>query len=702
MALIGKIRKNMWLVIVLVAIALAGFIVQDMTNGNSGGMFSNNTTLGKVDGQKIDVFDFQKTESALYSNGGGDPYAIKNSVWNYYVEDALISKIADASGIGVGPEELSELEFGNNLSPIIRSAYSDQSGQVNREQLNEIKKAVDEGTVSNPEFAARFNELRKQVVKQAKQTKLDNMVAKAMYTPTWLAETMDKINGETASFEYVNIPFATIPDSEVKVTDADYAAYLKKYETRYSNKEEVRNVSYISYDVKPSIDDSTKILATITDLVEKFRISTNDSLFASSNSGFYNNNYAKKDELVGKLKENIGSLAVGSVFGPFIESGNYVAAKLIDKKVMPDSAQAAHILRNVQNGDPAQLAAANKFLDSLRALVESGAKTFNELASANSQDSGSAAKAGDLGTFAPGAMVGPFNDAVFNGKTGGLYKVTTQFGVHLIKVGKFTFKGSDPKYKVAYINQSIVASEATQDAQLEKVMAVLEKTKKLDELSKLAMGDLKLEVAGGLKRNDFTVGTLGGGQTSRDIIKWAYENSTNIGDVSPIAHTYRDEQKFVTSRYVVAALKSIDPKGPASVESSKQSIDVLVKTAKKAEMIKSRISGSDLATIASTFALTPGLAENVSLVNPSINQVGSEPVVVAKTLALKAGSVSKPIEGNAGVYVTKLISKTPPVVEKGSINQKMMLTQMTRSQVYKLMEAIKKSANIKDNRSNIY
>ena len=67
MALIGKIRKNMWLVIVLLALALAGFIIMDMTNANNSGSFGSRTTIGEVAGEKIDYMDFQRAESALYS-----------------------------------------------------------------------------------------------------------------------------------------------------------------------------------------------------------------------------------------------------------------------------------------------------------------------------------------------------------------------------------------------------------------------------------------------------------------------------------------------------------------------------------------------------------------------------------------------------------------------------------------------------------
>ncbi|HMU02587.1 MAG TPA: SurA N-terminal domain-containing protein, partial [Saprospiraceae bacterium] len=249
MALIGKIRNNMWLVIVLLAVALGGFILMDMTSASNRGSFGSRTTIGEVAGQKIDYIDFQKAESALYG-GSGDQYSKKSSLWNYYVENAIVTDIASENGIDVSGEELTELEFGANLSPVVQSFYRNpQTGQVDRNQLNEIKTAIDEGKVSNPEFAASFNELRKQVIKTQKQTKLVNLVSKSLYTPTWQAETLDKINNESATLEYVRIPFETIADTEVALTDEDFAAYIKENEVKYTNKEEVRNLSYVVYDV---------------------------------------------------------------------------------------------------------------------------------------------------------------------------------------------------------------------------------------------------------------------------------------------------------------------------------------------------------------------------------------------------------------------------------------------------------------------
>lgn len=695
----------MWLVVVLLALALGGFIIMDMTSGGSSRSFGSSTTLGKIDGEKIDYMDFQRAEQALYQ-GSGDVYGRRSSLWNFFIEKSIIDKISESSGIGVGADELNELEFGANLSPIVQQFYSNpQTGQVDRAQLDEIKKAIDDGTVTNPEFAARFNELRKQVVKAQKQTKLNNLVAKSMYTPTWYAETLDKINNESATFDFVKVPFEAVKDSEVKLTDDDFAKYIKENETKYINKEEVRNISYLVYDVNPTAADSAKIKEQLNLLAGDFTKTTNDSLFAANNNGFYNKSaYSKKDELQGELKDKVGALSVGQLYGPYVDGKMYILAKLVDKKVIADSAKASHILRSVTNGDPVQLIAANKYIDSLQAAITSGKTNFKDAAIANSQDPGSGANGGDLGTFVPGTMVPQFNDAVFNGKPGNLYKVTTQFGVHLIKVENLIYKTNESKYNVAYIVQPLVPSEATQNAIKDKVMATLEKTKTIDELNKLSTGDMKVELAGGIKRNDHIVSNLPSGQTARDIIRWAFEDDTDAGKVSPELYTFADEANYVDSKYVIAGLKSIDKPGLATVESLKSGIEAMVKNAKKAEIIKSKIKGTDLNAVASTFdSLKVTTADNISFGSASLPDGSYEPLVTGKVFGAKTGAVIGPVVGNSGVFMAKISAKTPATTEAGAFTQKMMLTQQARSQVnFRLMEALKKNKDIDDNRYTFY
>ncbi|MBK8371512.1 MAG: peptidylprolyl isomerase [Saprospiraceae bacterium] len=703
MALIGKIRKNMWLVIVLLAVALAGFIIMDMTSANNrgNGIFGTRNAIGKVDGKKIDYNEFQKAESALYS-GSSDVYGRRNSLWNYFLEKAIVDEYKDLLGIGVSSDELNELEFGNNLSPIVQNNFrSPQTGQVDREQLNQFQEAINNGQELAPQFVNFWNEQRKQVIKTSIQSKLTNMVSKAMVVPTWMAELSAKSQSEKVDFDYVMVPFTKVDDAEVKLTDEDYDAFIKKNATKYTNKEEVRNLSYVVFDVLPSQADSQKIYNDLLALKQEFIQSKKDSLFVSSNSGMYNPSFQKKDELQGVLKDTISKFNVGDVIGPYIEGNSYMMAKISERKVMADSAKARHILRNVQAGDALGLVKAKSYIDSLKNLIASGAN-FNDLATTNSQDPGSAQNGGDLGTFAPGAMVGPFNDAIFiTGKEGGMYTVETQFGVHLIKVEKLKFISNEGRYKIAYLRSPIVPSQETQDKKMEEVLAASEKLKTIDALN--ADTNIKVESANGLKKNDFNIGNLGSSQSTRDIIRWAFDKKSKPGNVSGVIYTYTDEENYHDSKHVMVGLKSITKAGLASAESLKGVIDDLVKNEKKAEIIKSKITSKDLNTIAATFGLVPAKAEGVTFASGLIPDLGTEPKVIGKAFASKSGVVSEPIVGKTGVCIINVTNITPGTAGENVAMIKQQMAMSNRSQVsYKLMEAIKKSKKVTDNRFTFY
>lgn len=98
--------------------------------------------------------------------------------------------------------------------------------------------------------------------------------------------------------------------------------------------------------------------------------------------------------------------------------------------------RASHILINADKGaSAAERDAARAKAQALLAEVQKSPNQFAELARKNSQDSGSAAKGGDLDFFGRGAMVKPFEEAAFalkKGETSGI--VETEFGFHIIRL----------------------------------------------------------------------------------------------------------------------------------------------------------------------------------------------------------------------------------------------------------------------------
>ena len=68
----------------------------------------------------------------------------------------------------------------------------------------------------------------------------------------------------------------------------------------------------------------------------------------------------------------------------------------------------------------------------------------------------------------------------------------------------------------------------------------------------------------------------------------------------------------------------------------------------------------------------------------------------------KAGQVSKPIDGNSGVYViaTKLITKAPAIKKFDDYVAK--IKQQAVQNSGRFMQALKDDADIKDNRADFY
>lgn len=98
--------------------------------------------------------------------------------------------------------------------------------------------------------------------------------------------------------------------------------------------------------------------------------------------------------------------------------------------------RASHILINAPKSAPAaDRDKARARAQELLAQARKAPQEFAELARKNSQDQGSAASGGDLDFFGRGAMVKPFEDAVFAMKKGDISDVVeSDFGFHIIQL----------------------------------------------------------------------------------------------------------------------------------------------------------------------------------------------------------------------------------------------------------------------------
>ncbi|MCB0579860.1 MAG: peptidylprolyl isomerase [Phaeodactylibacter sp.] len=701
MALISKIRKNSWLLVVLIGLGLAGFIIMDMTSGQQSVFGSSQLSVGEVDGQKLDWNQFNRVEQVLYGNSGGEVFSRRKQLWDYFVEEAIVQEEAEALGLQVSKTELMDLQFGANPSPVIRQRFMDPSTrQINFQQLNSIKTAIENGTFTDPQMRAYWAHQEKEIIKERLQSKLNAMVSKAIYTPTWMAEMGHQEQNLSIDMAYVKVPFDEIDNTEIALTDEDYENYLDKNAARYRQDEETRKLEYTVFDVIPTSADSAKLREKIAGVIPEFESTDNDSAFVERNYGTINGVYLTKEDLSPTVADTAFSIPVGSVYGPYFDQGSYKAMKVTARLAMADSADTRHILISANN--PQAFTAAKKTIDSLENLLLTGAATFDSLAVKFSQDPGSASKGGKYEDVTPNQFVPEYNDVLFvTGQIGQLYKVRSDFGWHLIEVLSRS-PNTTERVKTAFIEERIVPTEDTQNDVYERALAFVGQNRELEEMRKSAEAEgLDVETSNSLKKNDFAVGALGAGQASRDMIRWAF--NAGKGEVSPEIYAFQDPVDYYTNKYVVAGLRSVQSAGLPSVENIKDELEQLVINEKKGAMIAQRIQGDNLEAIASSFSSQVDTATNVTFSATFVPKLGSEPKVIGKAFVLDQGQVSEPVVGKSGVYVVKVIRK-PDAGQATNIPQlRRNISAPVRSQVAsQLMQAMKKNAEIEDNRSRFY
>lgn len=663
----------------------------------------NDFTIGVVNGNKLDWNDFQRAERILYPNSTEDIYGQRNYIWNYMVEEVLINEESEKLGLSVGEDEMQDLQFGSRLSPIIQRNFRDpNTGQIDRQNLEQIKANLGTGKLQ-PQLEEFWNFQAGEIRKDRLQRKLINIVKKGIYTPTWLAQQLQNEQGSSIDAKYVAITPDKIDDSEVKLTDDDYKAYMKENEGKLKRKEEFRTVDFVVFNVIPTAEDTAVVRETITERITPFKETDNDSLFVENNFGIMDAVYFKKDDLPEAIVDTVFDLPVGTVYGPYIDGAEFRVLKVLDKKIIPDSVKSRHILIQAKTEDEA--VSAYRLIDSLKTVIESGKGRFDSLAMQYSQD-GSRDKGGDLGYSAVGRMVKPFNDVLFyDAEPGELKVVTTQFGVHLVEVTDRKFIENEQGVKLAYLVEPIVPSEETQNSIYDDALEFSGQNRTLEELKKSVAEkpEFSIETAQGLTANSYQFSTLGGGNTSRDIIRWAFAPETKVGSVAPEVFIYDEPTLFYNARYIVPALKSIVKPGISTLQEVKDNFAEEVKNKKKIELLAAKITSKDLNAIASQFGVEVDTLENVNFNMSYLPGLGNETALIGRISVMQIGEVSEPIKGQNAVYVAEVTHRTEASLSTDISVFRQQLSMQARGSVdSRLMEAVRDAAKLKDNRYTFY
>lgn len=697
MAVLSKIRQRSLLLILVIGFCLLAFVVGDVLN--SGGFQSTPRDVGSVDGVEIAYDDFRTKVDNVEKSGQGITSAqAVERVWEQEVTISLMNAEFEKLGLRVSEEQVMDVlkqsqDIGQNPS------FLNEAGVFDSAKFNAFFN-------ENPALKQNLNARIKEATLNAKFQMYSSLVKAGVYTTTAEAKMKYEMGANKVNLDFVAVPFSSIKDSDVKVSDDEIVAFMRKNEKKYKA-DESREVQMVIIEDKPSAEDEAQVKADLSqmlngtvqynketqknDTLQGFRTTKNVAEFVNMNSDVpYDSSYVAKKDLPAEFAEQLYNLPQGEIYGPYNFNGYSAITKSLGRQAGVN-AKASHILiayTGAMRANPAVTrtkeeaqAKANEIL----AQVLANPASFAMMAQTNSDDS-SKQQGGDLGFFSKGQMTGKFNDFVFGNPIGKIGLVETEFGYHIINV-----TDKQDGVRLATIARRIEASEATTDKVYNKAVTFeMEANEKDFATVAKASG---LTVAPNVKLNAMDE-NIGGVQNQRQIVKWAFDKKTKVGDVK------RYEVPNVGN--VIVKLVKVNKEGLMAIDQARPMIENRLKKEKKVELIKAKLKGTTLDAIAKSAGVTVQNAMDLTIENAVLPGFGQEQRAVATAFALAPNKVSAPIEGASAVFVVmqKSVVKAPAITDYSPYLA--TLNGQNASAPGRVITALKENADIEDNRPVFY
>jgi peptidyl-prolyl cis-trans isomerase D len=710
MSVLQTIRdKAAWIVISAIALALIAFIAQDALQGGGRGLFNgNSTTLGKVNGNKIDAREFEQRYKMAEENYRAQNYPvndqlrsqIREGLWNEFVEDALMGDEYKKLGMQISGKELGDLLYGANPPQMLKQQFTDSTGIYNANLAYQTIRGLKKNT---PQYNSFWGEFVPSLEKSRMREKFTSLVGKSVYIPKWLVEKTNIENSQRASISYVNVPYSSISDSAVKVTDEDVKQYIDAHKEMFKQQKE-RSIEYVSFSAAPAKADTMAVYNQL--IAQKAVLDTVGSAdiasFMAGNSSEtpYFDGYILGSKMQMGNADTLRKLADGQVFGPYLDGGSYALAKMISRRSMPDSVKSRHILIKIsdQQGQTRTDSAAKKLIDSIEMAIKGGA-SFDSMVVKYSDDAGSKDKKGEY-EFAStqfGSLSKEFAEVIFYGAPGDRKVVkadnNSYVGYHYIEV--LSQKKIETAYKIAYLSHAIVPSNETINTATGLVTQFIGESRTLkafqDNAAKRKLNKLSAEV----KESDFMIMGLG---ESREIIRWVF-NDAKKGSVS-------DRPFMIGDKYVVPAVMEVYKEGTMAVAKARPLVEYKIRNTKKAEQIIKKIgNAATLDAVAQATGQRVFQTDSVTFSNSFIPNVGNELRVLGASFNKEYQTkISPPIKGEIGVFVIKVnnVSAMPNPNFDTKMQQQAIQQQMGAMTGYRTMEVMKKAADIKDERIKFF
>lgn len=705
MAILNKIRQRSLFLILIIAMALFSFVLADVFK-NGGADSSKQNSIATINGEDLDREDFARKVEQQVSRLGANGTTTRavNSVWDQELNRMVLEGEYEELGIQVGKDRISELLKGALEND---ARFLDADGNFSEGKMQEFIATLKES--ANPRDYQSWVIFEESLANTEKQNVYYNLIKAGLGATLKDGEVAYKLDGNSVDIQFVQVPYASIPDADIEVSKADIEAYIKAHKDDYQT-EATRNIRFVKFDEKPSLEDENALKESmnvflndqmisynrstkINDTLQGFKNATDLTGFLAEHSDLpYTDRFVFESGLTSVVKDTLIKLDAGAIYGPY-KDGRYMKMdRVVETRQLPDSVKSRHILLAYQGGRSQATRSkeeAKALADSLLGTIKGNKSKFGDLAKDFSDDPGSKDKGGEYDFSPYGQFVPEFNAFLFEGDKGDLDVVETQFGYHIIEV--LDQKNFQKAMKIASVAKEILPSDQT-------ISDVYTNTQKFEiaagegDFEEVAIeGGYLVRPVNSMKQMDET---LPGEGAQRSIVQWSFEEDAKVGDIKRFQ---------VNNGYIVAQITRKVEKGLQRVEDASATVLPIIRNQKKAAQISAGITGTTLDAIAQSQNQTVKTSGALNMTSPNIAGAGDEPKVVGVAFGLADGEVSSPIEGTRGVYVIKVTKKTEAPVLENYATYTEQQTQKARAGVNaKVIEALKGAAEIEDNRSIFY
>lgn len=653
MSALEQIRKRPGLIISILGLALVLFILTAVNNPEK--IFSDPTTIAKVDGQKIDYTEFQKRQEDIrrqYEMRGYkniDNAMIQEQAIQSLIEESLMNKELEAVGITVTGEELSKAMLGENIPMAVQQLYwqRQQQGLYSGRDLHELafnsaQYQLDAETAA--QFKEQWIELEQAVIEMLKQQKYQNLVLGLLVANDLDAKAQYEENNSSTEIRYAKVDVSTISDSDVEVSDADLKAQYEKDKALYTLDEDTYLLNYIVADVTPSDEDRLEATQAVENALIGLRSSTGVDTLSGNNKFVINRLNTAAKYLPSNISDKIESLAQDTVQQISFYDNKYTLAKYLGSSHVTDSIT-FDMIALADNADA----------DSIMTLLNAGT-ALTDLPEGTVLQSQLDQRASLLNGNTQIAML--FGNANVNEYFNAVdFTQNPNFIFRLVKKDEPVVA-----YNVAEITYQLEPSTATINEIQSRLRAYVTNNSDATSFVDNAISSNYTALPATVTKNSLSVA---GVPDTRSLAKWA-ANKAKKGQVSEV---YSDDNRTV---FFAGALTNVYEKGFTPLSDSQVSAQTRTKVARAKKAAKLIETYAGKGTSVDTYADAMGVKVDTTIVTFGQNYargfMPGDGKLIALTSEAVAGQVNGPEATDYSVVVFEVIGKNEPTREFDAVN----------------------------------